>query len=140
MAAQDDHESEREATARLRLDKWLWAARFFKTRTLAAAAVAGGKVHVNDQRAKPSHLVRVGEKLRIQRGPYECVMEIKALSRQRGPAKEAALLYEETAASRQRREELIEQHRLQRSADPQPTARPTKKDRRRIVRFTYRDT
>lgn len=140
MAAKDERESEHEATTRIRLDKWLWAARFFKTRTLAAEAVAGGKVYVNDQRAKPSHLARVGEKLRIQRGPYEWVIEIKALSRQRGPTKEAALLYEETAASRQRREELIEQRRLQRSADSQPATRPTKKDRRRIVRFTQWDT
>ncbi|MBL8251436.1 MAG: RNA-binding protein [Candidatus Competibacter sp.] len=124
------------AQGRVRLDKWLWAARFFKTRTLAAEAVSGGKIHVGGQRAKPSHAVRVGEILRIQRGPDEYLVEVKALGERRGPAKDAVLLYEETAASRLRREQLAEQRRIQRLASPQPSARPTKQDRRRIVRFT----
>ncbi|MBL8260395.1 MAG: RNA-binding protein [Candidatus Competibacteraceae bacterium] len=128
--------AEAGAQGRVRLDKWLWAARFFKTRTLAAEAVSGGKVHVGGQRAKPSHAVRVGEILRIQRGPDEYLVEVKALGERRGPAKDAALLYEETAESRLRREQLAEQRRIQRLASPLPPARPTKQDRRRIVRFT----
>jgi ribosome-associated heat shock protein Hsp15 len=124
------------AVERVRLDKWLWAARFFKTRTLAAEAVTGGKVHVGGQRGKPSHGVRVGEILRIQRGPEEYGVTVKALSNRRGPASEAALLYEETVESRQQRETLREQRRLERPFLPQPTSRPTKRDRRHIVRFT----
>jgi len=124
---------------RVRLDKWLWAARFFKTRTLATEAVAGGKVHVGGQRCKPSHTVHLGEMLRIQRGPDEYLITVTALSDRRGPASAAALLYEETADSRQRREALREQRRLERSPLPQPAGRPTKQDRRRIVRFTHGD-
>lgn len=124
------------AIDRVRLDKWLWAARFFKTRTLATEAVAGGKVHVGGQRCKPSHTVHPGEMLRIQRGPEEYLITVTALSDRRGPASAAALLYEETADSRQRREALREQRRLERSSLPQPPGRPTKQDRRRIMRFT----
>lgn len=137
MAVRDS--AERPVTGamdRVRLDKWLWAARFFKTRALANEAVAGGKVHAGDQRCKPSHAVRVGERLRIQRGPEEYLITVTALSDRRGPARTAALLYEETAASRQQREALCEQRRLERAAIPQAPGRPTKQDRRRIVRFT----
>lgn len=123
----------------IRLDKWLWAARFFKTRTMAAEAVAGGKVQVGGQRSKSSHTVRLGETVRIQRGPDEYLITVRGLSNQRRPAREAVLLYEETADSRRRREELSEQRRLQ-AADGSPSAgRPTKQDRRRIVRFTHRE-
>ena len=138
-AGGDRSMSDADAEGRVRLDKWLWAARFFKTRTLATEAVAGGKVHVGGQRSKPSHAVRVGEILRVQRGFDECIVAVKALSDRRGPAKEAALLYEETAESVRRREELGEQRRLQRLAFWRPAGRPTKQDRRRIVRFTGRD-
>lgn len=125
---------------RVRLDKWLWAARFFKTRTLAAEAVSGGKVRVGGQRAKPAHAVRVGEFLRVQRGPDEFLVEVKALGDRRGPAKDAALLYEETDESRLRRERSAEQRRIMgQIASPQPDGRPTKQDRRRIVRFTRGD-
>lgn len=127
------------ATDRVRLDKWLWAARFFKTRTLATEAVAGGKVHVGGQRCKPSHTVRMGEMLRIQRGPEEYLITVMALSDRRSPASAAALLYEETADSRQQREALREQRRLECSPLPQPPGRPTKQDRRRIMRFTQGD-
>ena len=106
------------AESRVRLDKWLWAARFFKTRSLAAEAVAGGKVHVGGQRSKPAHAVRIGEMLRIQRGPDEYLITVKALSDRRGPAREAILLYEEAAESRLRREQLGEQRRLQSPAFP----------------------
>lgn len=127
------------AESRVRLDKWLWAARFFKTRSLAAEAVAGGKVHVGGQRSKPAHAVRIGEMLRIQRGPDEYLITVKALGDRRGPAREAILLYEEAAESRLRREQLGEQRRLHSLSFPQPSTRPTKQDRRRIVRFTRRD-
>ncbi len=124
------------AAIRVRLDKWLWAARFFKTRALATEAVIGGKIHVGDRRSKPSHTVHVGEMLQIQRGLDRYLVVVKALSNQRGPAKEAVLLYEETVESRQHREELSEQRRLQPSVLPLAAGRPTKQDRRRIVRFT----
>lgn len=127
------------AMERVRLDKWLWAARFFKTRTLAAEAVAGGKVHARGQRCKPAHPVRVGEMLRIQRGPEEYLIAVTGLSDRRGPASAAVLLYQETADSRQRREALREQRRLEHSPLPQLPGRPTKQDRRRIVRFTQGD-
>jgi ribosome-associated heat shock protein Hsp15 len=141
MAVAGDDRSAAAAGAvdRVRLDKWLWAARFFKTRTLATEAVAGGKVHVGGQRCKPSHPVHLGEMLRIQRGPDEYLITVTALSDRRGPASAAVLLYEETADSRQRREALREQRRLERFPWPQPAGRPTKQDRRRIVRFTHGD-
>lgn len=120
---------------RVRLDKWLWAARFFKTRTLAAEAVTGGKIHVDGRRVKPAHAVRIGEMLRIQRGSEEYLVAVLALSNQRGSAKQAILRYEETPASRQCREQLREQRRLQSPDVAQPTARPTKQDRRRIIQF-----
>lgn len=123
---------------RIRLDKWLWAARFFKTRSLAVAAVVGGKVHAGGQRVKPAHAVRMGEVLSIQRGPDQYIVTVKALSDRRGPAKEAVLLYEESSESRERREALGEQRRLSQFGSPLPTGRPTKQDRRRIVRFTQR--
>lgn len=125
------------AVDRVRLDKWLWAARFFKTRTLATEAVTGGKVHAGGQRCKPSHPVRLGEMLRIQRGLEEYQVMVRALNDRRGPATEAVLLYEETAESRQRRDALREQRRLERSPAPPPAGRPTKQDRRRIIRFTH---
>ena len=120
-----------EVGERIRLDKWLWASRFFKTRALATDAVTGGKVHVDGRRVKPAHTMRVGETLRIQRGPEEYTVVVKALSDRRGPATQAILLYEETPESRQQRE----QRRLQTPAVPQSAARPTKQDRRRIIRF-----
>jgi ribosome-associated heat shock protein Hsp15 len=118
-------------TTRLRLDKWLWAARFFKTRSLATEAVNGGKVQVNDVRAKPSRTVHVGDVLNIRRGAYEFLITVKGLSEQRGPASQAALLYEETPESRRRRETLA----LQRKWHNAPERRPNKKERRDLIRF-----
>ncbi len=120
----------------LRIDKWLWAARFFKTRSLAAKAVDGGKVRLNGAGAKPSRELKAGDELEIRIGELEWVIEVRALSRQRGPAAQAALLYIERADSRARREAAI----AMRKAAPHPGAkvkgRPTKKDRRQIRRFT----
>lgn len=136
----DTHQHQGRAEAgeevRVRLDKWLWAARFFKTRALATEAVNGGRVHVGGQRVKPSRAIHPGETLRIQRDSSEYVVIIRALSDRRGPAKAAVLLYEETPESRQRREEQAEQRRLNDVAFPRPEGRPTKQDRRRIVHFT----
>ncbi len=123
---------------KVRLDKWLWAARFFKTRSLAAAAIQGGKVHVNGARVKPAHGVKPGETLSIRRGPDEYVVIVKGLARLRGPASQAALLYEETSQSVQRREALAAERKAQTALVPYPLRRPNKKERRQIVRFTRR--
>jgi ribosome-associated heat shock protein Hsp15 len=127
---------EKANSEKVRLDKWLWAARFFKTRMLAAEAISGGKVHVNKDRVKPAHILRPGEILTIRRGPYEYEVVVRGLSRQRGPASQAALLYEETPGSVQRREALASQAKLHALTAPHPSRRPNKRDRRRIIRFT----
>ena len=120
----------------LRIDKWLWAARFFKTRGLAAKAVDGGRVRVNGEGPKPSRILKPGDELAIRAGELEWVVEVRALSRQRGPAAQAALLYAEREDSRARREAAI----ALRKVEPHPAAgvkgRPTKRDRRLIHRFT----
>ncbi len=121
---------------KVRLDKWLWAARFFKTRSLAAEAVAGGKVHVNGQRVKPAHGVHAGDELRIHKGPYEFVVTVNGVSARRGSAQIAATLYEENPASRAARELLAEQHRVAALSGPRSDQRPNKKQRRQIIRFT----
>lgn len=121
---------------RVRLDKWLWAARFFKTRAQAAEAVSGGKIHVNGARSKPARAVGVGDTLTIRRDPYEYEVIVHDLSRQRGPASQASQLYQETAVSLQKRQARAEQRRLEAQAVPRPDRRPSKRDRRRIIRFT----
>jgi ribosome-associated heat shock protein Hsp15 len=120
----------------LRIDKWLWAARFFKTRALAAQAVKGGKVEVNGQRAKPAKMVRINDELRIRRDPYEYIVTVLGLTPKRGPASQAATLYQEFAESIQRREALSLEFKAQATAGPQFTSWPSKRDRRRIVHFT----
>lgn len=121
-------------SGRVRLDKWLWAARFFKTRALATEAVNGGRVHLNDQRAKPSKDVRVGDEIVITRpGAAPMTIHVRGLSDRRGPAAEAQALYEETPGSAESRE----RDRLMRKMAPPPPgadlgARPTKRDRRRL--------
>jgi ribosome-associated heat shock protein Hsp15 len=121
-----------------RLDKWLWAARFYKTRALAVEAISGGKVHVNGSRVKPSRSIRVGEELTISRGPYTMTVHIEGLSGQRGPASAAQQLYRETEDSLAAREQLREQLRLERAAQPSSHRRPDKRSRRQIIRFTRR--
>lgn len=123
-----------ETTEKFRIDKWLCAARFFKTRSLAADAVECGQVQLNETRIKPAKTVAAGDKLDIHIGQKHYVIEVLALSNRRGPATEAQKLYRETDESRQRREAITAQLREQ----PQPfrfRGRPTKRDRREIERF-----
>ena len=117
----------------MRLDKWLWAARFFKTRTLAVEAIDGGRVSINGERAKPAKEVKPGDAVTIRRPPFEFAIVVKALSDKRGPATVAATLYEETPASRARRTALAAEMK----AIPQPRfkGRPTKKTRRDYERW-----
>lgn len=119
------------AAERVRLDRWLWAARLFKTRELASAAVAGGKVHCNGAAIKPAHAVRIGDLLRVQRGHERLDIEVRGLSTRRGPACEAMTLYAETPESHARREREREDRRL--APVPDPGQRPDKRARRRLV-------
>lgn len=121
---------------RMRLDKWLWAARFYKTRGLASEAAEGGKVHVNGQRAKPGKEIRVGSRLDISKDGLHWQIEVVVLPAQRRPAAEAVGFYLETEDSRTRREAAIEALRTARLATPlQTDSKPTKRDRRLIHRF-----
>mgnify|MGYP001554794867 CR=1 FL=1 len=115
-----------------RLDIWLWAARFFKTRGLAQKAVSGGHVRLNGQRAKPSREVRPGDRLEIQRGIERWDVAVTGTARRRGPATEARGLYEETAESQARREADRERRSLERAAAPRFLGRPDKKGRREL--------
>ena len=124
-----------EHPGKVRIDKWLWAARFFKTRALAAEAVQGGRVHINGQRVKPSRAVAVGDQLEITKGPLHFSLRVEGVSERRGPAKEAEQLYQESEASRERRQREAEQRRLERAASPTPEGRPDKRGRQRIIRF-----
>lgn len=124
---------------RVRLDKWLWAARFFKTRSQASEAVDGGKVELNGGRAKPAKEVRVGDELRIRLGPYDHHVVVRGLSDKRGPASVAQALFEETAESIAAREKLREDHRLAPALFVyEEKGRPTKKDRRALSEFLER--
>ena len=116
----------------LRIDKWLWAARFFRTRTLASTAVNGGKVHVNSERVKSSRLARVGDELEINRRRLQITVVVIAISAKRGPASEAEKLYTETPASRVRRESEVEQTQLFNASISFGSGRPSKRDRRRL--------
>ena len=126
-----------DSTDRVRLDKWLWAARFYKTRGLAAEAIDGGKVDVNQARVKRAKMVQVGDEVRTRQTPFEHVVVVRGVSEQRGPASVAATLYEETAESKTRRDALKTQIRSM-PADDWESGRPTKRDRREIERFRRR--
>jgi len=125
---------------KVRIDKWLWAARFFKTRSMAAQAVSGGKVHVNGARVKPARIVVTGEELRIRRGEMEFAVIVQGISSKRRPAKEAQLLYEETEASLELREAMRQKKKFAAAGRMYgPMKRPDKKDRRKIRSFTRKD-
>ena len=114
----------------MRLDKWLWAARFFKTRSLAQKAVAGGRVQLNGDRTKPAHEVKAGDRVDVRVGDWRWEIKVRALSERRGPAEEARKLYDETAESRAERERRGDLRRW--GTEPAATlkGRPTKRDRR----------
>lgn len=126
-----------EEGGKVRVDKWLWAARFFKTRSMAAKAVSGGKVHVNGARVKAARAVNVGDRLRINRHHVEFVVEVLALSERRGPAKVAQTLYQETEESMATREEARARRKIERqvAGHMAPAKRPDKRDRRLIKKF-----
>lgn len=119
----------------VRIDKFLWAARFFKTRGLSVEAINGGRVSLNGERAKPSKAVKVGDTIAIRRPPFEHVVVVRALSEKRGGAPEAQALYQETAESRAKRETLVTEMK----AAPPPVfkGRPTKKTRRDYEKWLY---
>ena len=119
-----------------RLDKWLWAARFYKTRSLAVEAVNGGKVHLNKQRVKPSRNIKPNDILTISKPPYEHVVEVLGLSNQRRPAPEAQQLYQETEESIAKREQPRIEIKNQPLGFRHDKGRPNKRDRRHIIKFT----
>ena len=121
--------------ATVRIDRWLWAARIFKTRSLAKTAIEGGKVHVDGQRTKPAKEVRIGQTLTVSRGSTEITLVISALSEQRGPAKDAQLLYNETDESIEQREILSSRRRMERAGLQVPDSKPSKKDRRSLKKL-----
>lgn len=126
-----------ETQEKLRLDKWLWAARFYKTRSLATEAIDGGKIHLNHERVKPSRALKIGDIITLSKGPYKITVRVTGLSAMRGPATVAATLYQETEESIKARALLAEQLRAQGPyARMIQSGRPTKKDRRQIVKFT----
>jgi ribosome-associated heat shock protein Hsp15 len=121
----------------MRLDKWLWAARFFKTRNLAAEAITGGKVHLNGKRTKPGRDVKPGSQLLIHKGSFEWDITVEVIPKQRRPASEAKLFYTESAESLELRQKLTEEQRRIRAVTPNSDkGRPTKRDRRQLERFT----
>ncbi|MDF7661485.1 ribosome-associated heat shock protein Hsp15 [Erwiniaceae bacterium L1_54_6] len=119
----------------VRLDKWLWAARFYKTRAIAREMVEGGKVHYNRQRSKPSKLVELEAELTLRQGNDERTVIITAISDQRRPATEAQALYAETAASIEKREKLALARKMNALSMPHPDRRPDKKERRDLMKF-----
>ena len=126
---------------KVRIDKWLWAARFYKTRGLATEAINGGKIHLNNSRVKPSRTVNIGDMISISKGPYKTVVEILDISDKRGPASIASQLYQETEESALQREATRAQLKQQNALVPdyQGKGRPTKRDRRHIIRFVNKN-
>lgn len=120
---------------KLRIDKWLWAARFFKTRSLASEAVDAGKVRINGARIKPAKAVNIGDQLLIHQGRFELAVTVLGLSARRGPSSEAVQLYRESEESRAAREALAAQMKIEAEVMGERKGRPTKRDRRHIVRF-----
>ncbi len=121
----------------VRLDKWLWAARFYKTRTIAKEIIDGGKVHYNGQRSKPNKNVEIGAMIKLRQGNDEKEIEVMALSDQRRGFPEAQLLYRETEKSVENREKMALARKT--NAMPHPDRRPNKKERRDLLKFKYQD-
>jgi ribosome-associated heat shock protein Hsp15 len=137
LARNDDDAN--DSPGRVRLDKWLWAARFYKTRALSADAIDAGKIEVNGDRAKRARLVQAGDRVRVRIGPYEHVVLVKGVSERRGSAPIAQALYEEDAESRKAREAMAAHVRAMNANTGYESGRPTKKDRREIERLKRRD-
>jgi len=123
----------------VRLDKWLWAARFYKTRALAREMIEGGKVHYNGQRTKPGKTDELNAILTLRQGNDERTVVVKAITEQRRPASEAVALYEETAESIEKREKMAVARKLNALTMPHPERRPDKKERRDLMKFKYGD-
>ncbi len=121
----------------VRLDKWLWAARFYKTRSLAREMIEGGKVHYNGQRSKPSKIVELNATLTLRQGNDERTVIIKSITEQRRPATEAVALYEETQQSVEKREKIALARKMNALTMPHPDRRPDKKERRDLMRFKH---
>jgi ribosome-associated heat shock protein Hsp15 len=126
------------ATERVRIDKWLWAARFFKTRALASRACDLGRIECNDQGVKPSREVRIGDMLRVKNDAGEFQVEVLVLSNMRGPAAVAQTLYRETDASREARQRLAEERKAMSHLDRMLKGKPSKRDRRDVARLRGR--
>ncbi len=121
--------------AKLRIDKWLWAARFYRTRSLACAAVESGQVLVNGDRVKPSRAVHAGERVTVRKAGFAWNVEVTGVEGRRGSATEAARLYTESEASRLARDEALAQRKAASASDPRFDGRPTKRDRRKLEDF-----
>ncbi len=128
------HHADNNSTQRL--DKWLWAARFYKTRQLAVEAINGGKVHLNHKRVKPSRAIKPGDELLISKPPYEFIITVLGLNNQRRPATEAQQLYRESDESIAKREQLRQEIKSQPLGFRHEKGRPNKRDRRQIIKFT----
>ena len=124
----------------VRLDKWLWAARIYKTRALAREMIEGGKVHYNGQRSKPGKVVELNATLLLRQGNDERTIVVKGITEQRRPASEAVALYEETAESIEKREKMALARKMNALTMPQPDRRPDKKERRDLMRFKHGDS
>ena len=124
----------------VRLDKWLWAARIYKTRALAREMIEGGKVHYNGQRSKPGKVVELNATLLLRQGNDERTIVVKSITEQRRPASEAVALYEETAESIEKREKMALARKMNALTMPHPDRRPDKKERRDLMRFKHGDS
>ena len=124
----------------VRLDKWLWAARIYKTRALAREMIEGGKVHYNGQRSKPGKVVELNATLLLRQGNDERTIVVKGITEQRRPASEAVALYEETAESIEKREKMALARKMNALTMPHPDRRPDKKERRDLMRFKHGDS
>ncbi|EMJ9289678.1 ribosome-associated heat shock protein Hsp15 [Klebsiella michiganensis] len=124
----------------VRLDKWLWAARIYKTRALAREMIEGGKVHYNGQRSKPGKVVELNATLLLRQGNDERTIVVKGITEQRRPASKAVALYEETAESIEKREKMALARKMNALTMPHPDRRPDKKERRDLMRFKHGDS
>lgn len=129
------NQTDKISSKSIRLDKWLWAARFYKTRSIARDMIDGGKVHYNNQRTKPSKIVEIGAMVKLRQGTDEKIVEVLTLSDQRRGAPEAQKLYRETEESIARREQNTQMRKLNAYYNPNPEKRPDKKQRRDILKF-----